>query len=215
MQLSHYRNNVEIRCNTVVSRFIGGERVEAVEISDGQRFPCDLVIVGIGVVPEVGLAADAGIACKNGILVDEFARTEDYKILAAGDCTNHPSRLLGKHVRLESVQNAIDQAKTASMTHLGMLEPYAVTPWFWSDQYDLKLQIAGLSEGHEQVVIRGTPSKSPFTVFYLRSGQLLAVNAINSPKDFLIGKKLISAKTPVHAELLADEKIDLTSLIDN
>ena len=101
------------------------------------------------------------------------------------------------------------------MTHLGMLEPYAVTPWFWSDQYDLKLQIAGLSEGHEQVVIRGTPSKSPFTVFYLRSGQLLAVNAINSPKDFLIGKKLISAKTPVHAELLADEKIDLTSLIDN
>jgi 3-phenylpropionate/trans-cinnamate dioxygenase ferredoxin reductase subunit len=211
----HARANVEIRCNTVVSRFIGGERVEAVEISDRQRFPCDLVIVGIGVVPEVGLAADAGIACKNGILVDEFARTEDYKILAAGDCTNHPSRLLGKHVRLESVQNAIDQAKTASMTHLGMLEPYAVTPWFWSDQYDLKLQIAGLSEGHEQVVIRGTPSKSPFTVFYLRSGQLLAVNAINSPKDFLIGKKLISAKTPVHAELLADEKIDLTSLIDN
>lgn len=209
----HTRAGVDIHCNTVVSHFIGAERVEAVVTSDGQRFPCDLVIVGIGVEPTVGLAADAGLPCENGIIVDEFARTANHRVLAAGDCTNHPSRLLDKRIRLESVQNAIDQAKTASMTFLGELTPYATTPWFWSDQYDLKLQIAGLSEGYDQVVVRGAPDGAPFAVFYLRSGQLAAVDAVNSPKEFMIGKKMISAGTPVEAERLADAATDLAALM--
>lgn len=209
----HTRAGVDIHCNTVVSHFIGAGRVEAVVTSDGQRFPCDLVIVGIGVEPTVGLALGAGLPCENGIIVDEFARTANHRVLAAGDCTNHPSRLLDKRIRLESVQNAIDQAKTASMTFLGKLTPYATTPWFWSDQYDLKLQIAGLSEGYDQVVVRGAPDEAPFAVFYLRSGQLAAVDAVNSPKEFMIGKKLISLGTPVEAERLADAATDLVALM--
>ena len=209
----HARADVKIRCNTVVNRFVGKERVEAVETSDGQRFPCDLVIVGIGIVPEVSLAEAAGLPCEDGITVDEFARTENHSVLAAGDCTNHPSLLLGERIRLESVQNAIEQAKTAAMTFLGERVPYAATPWFWSDQYELKLQIAGLSRGYDQVVFRGTPTEAPFSVFYLRSGQLIAVDAINSPKEFMIGKKLISARTPVPCERLVEVDFDLNTLV--
>lgn len=209
----HTRAGVDIRCNTAVSRFIGTGRVEEVETSGGERFPCDLVIVGIGIVPEIGLASDAGLPCGDGIIVDELARTGTHEILAAGDCTNHPSRLLDRRIRLESVQNAIEQAKTAARTFLGKTEPYATTPWFWSDQYDLKLQIAGLSQDHDQVVVRGTPGEPPFSVYYLRRGRLTAVDAINSPKDFMTGKKLISAATTVRAGQLRDETLDLATLI--
>ena len=144
--------------------------------------------------------------------MDESARTERHNILAAGDCTNHPSLLLDERIRLESVQNAIEQAKTAVMTFLGERLPYTATPWFWSDQYQLKLQIAGLSRGYDQVVIRGTPTEAPFSVFYLRSGQLIAVEAVNSPKEFMIGKKLISARTSVQAERLAEVEFDLSTI---
>ena len=209
---SHARAGVKIRCDTIVNRFVGKERVQAVETSDGQRFPCDLVIVGIGIVPEVSLAEAAGLPCTDGISVDESARTEKHNILAAGDCTNHPSVLLGERIRLESVQNAIEQTKTAVMTFLGERFPYTATPWFWSDQYQLKLQIAGLSRGYDQVVIRGTPTEAPFSVFYLRSGQLIAVEAVNSPKEFMIGKKLISARTSVPAERLAEVEFDLSTI---
>ena len=209
----HARAGVSIRCDTTVNRFVGEQHVEAVETSDGQRFPCDLAIVGIGIVPEVDLAEAAGLRCEDGITVDEFARTENHSILAAGDCTNHPSQLLGERIRLESVQNAIEQAKTAAATFLGERVPYTATPWFWSDQYELKLQIAGLSRGYDQVVVRGTPTEAPFSVFYLRSGQLIAVEAVNSPKEFMIGKKLISARTPVPGERLAEADFDLSAIV--
>lgn len=211
----HRRAGVDIRCGTTVSRFVGQGSVEAVETVDGQRFPCDLAIVGIGIVPEVGLAERAGLSCEDGIRVDEFARTDSENILAAGDCTNHPSALLQARIRLESVQNAIEQAKTAAMTFLGERAPYESTPWFWSDQYDLKLQIAGLSQGYDQAVVRGSPEQAPFSVFYLRSGRLTAVDAVNSPREFMIGKKLISAGSPVRAEALADTEFDLPTLLDD
>ena len=210
----HTRAGVRIRCATTVSRFVGGRRVTAVETADGQRYPCDAVIVGIGIVPAVGLAEAAGLACDDGIMVDEFARTEHHSVLAAGDCTNHPSRLVGERIRLESVQNAIAQARTAALTFLGQRQPYAATPWFWSDQYELKLQIAGLSQGHEQVVVRGAPDEAPFAVFYLRAGRLIAVEAVNSPKAFMLGKKLISAGTMVEAEQLADVGCELSALLN-
>ena len=126
----HTRAGVDIRCGTTISGFVGRERVKAVAAADGRQFPCDLAIVGIGIEPVVEPAASAGLTCENGIRVDEFARTDDVDIVAAGDCTNHPSRLYDERIRLESVQNAIDQAKTAALSLLGESQPYNTVPWF-------------------------------------------------------------------------------------
>jgi 3-phenylpropionate/trans-cinnamate dioxygenase ferredoxin reductase subunit len=186
--------------------------VAAVETSDGRQFSCDVVIVGIGIEPNVELAARAGLECSNGIVVDECARTADPNIVAAGDCTNHPHPLLERRVRLESVPNAIHQAKVAAATLLGTPTPYSEVPWFWSDQYDLKLQIAGLSTGYDQVVLRGDPAARSFAAFYLRAGQLLAVDAVNSPREFIAGKKLVANRARIAPDVLRDAKIDLTPL---
>ena len=210
----HTRAGVKIQCQSDVSGFVGKDRVEAVETFDGGRFPCDIAIVGIGVLPADDLAVGAGLDCANGIVVDEFARTEAEMIVAAGDCTNHPNRLVDARVRLESVPNAIEQARTAATSLLGNSDPYTAVPWFWSDQYDLKLQIAGLSQGHDQVIIRGNPNEKRFAAFYLRAGDLLAVDAVNSPREFMIGKKLLAAGARVSPEQLADPAIDLDSLLE-
>lgn len=207
----HTRAGVNIRCGTTISGFAGAERVEAVTAGDGERIPCDLAIVGIGIEPVVNLAEDAGLSCGNGIRVDEHARTDDADIVAAGDCSNHPSLLYGGRIRLESVQNAIDQAKTAALSLLGENQPYDTVPWFWSDQYDVKLQIAGLSQHHDQVVLRGNPDTRSFAAFYLSGGRLLAVDAINSPRDYMIGKRLIGQQEAVPAEVLADPHTDLAA----
>ena len=175
-----------------MSSFAGDTRVSGVSTSDGREYPCDLVIVGIGIVPETELAAQAGLACDNGICVDENACTSEPLIYAAGDCTSHPNAVLGRRLRLESVHNAIEQAKTAAKSLLGEPAAYAQVPWFWSDQYDLKLQIAGISAGYDRVALRGDPAQRKFAAYYLREGRLIAVDAINSPKDFLAGKRLIA-----------------------
>jgi 3-phenylpropionate/trans-cinnamate dioxygenase ferredoxin reductase subunit len=188
----HRSAGVEIRCNTGLKSFTGDTRLTGVVVSDGQEIPADLAIVGIGVVPNVELAQDAGIVCDNGIMVDEYCRTSDPDVLAVGDCTNHPNPLLGRRLRLESVHNAQEQAKTAASTILGSLEPYAQVPWFWSDQYDLKLQIVGMSSRSDQVVIRGEPESRSFAAFFLSEGRLSAVYAINSPREFMPSKKLIA-----------------------
>ena len=209
----HTRSGVDIRCGTTIGSFVGNGRVEAVSAASGELFPCDLAIVGIGIEPVVEPASSAGLICENGIRVDEFARTGDKAIVAAGDCTNHPSLLYGRRVRLESVQNAIDQAKIAAASLLGEDQPYETVPWFWSDQYDLKLQIAGLSQDHDRVVIRGEPDSSGFAAFYLRDGKLQAVDAVNSPKDFMLGKRLIMQRAAPSLELLADPATDLAELL--
>ena len=209
----HTRSGVDIRCATAISGFIGDGRVEAVAAADGEIIPCDLAIVGIGIEPVAELAEDAGLTCENGIRVDEFARTEDKAITAAGDCTNHPSRLYGRRVRLESVQNAIDQAKIAAASLLGEDQPYDTVPWFWSDQYNLKLQIAGLSQDHDRVVMRGEPGAGRFAAFYLRDGVLQAVDAVNSPKDFMLGKRLVMQRAAPPLERLADPETDLAALL--
>jgi 3-phenylpropionate/trans-cinnamate dioxygenase ferredoxin reductase subunit len=168
------------------------------------------VIVGIGIVPNVELAQRAGLACSNGIIVDELARTADPHIVAAGDCTNHPHPLLERRVRLESVPNAVHQAKVAAATLLGTPTPYSEVPWFWSDQYDLKLQIVGLSTGYDEVVVRGNPAARSFAAFYLREGQLIAVDAVNSPREFIAGKKLVANRARLAPDVLRDAAIDLT-----
>jgi 3-phenylpropionate/trans-cinnamate dioxygenase ferredoxin reductase component len=208
----HRAAGVAIHCSAGVKAFHGAERVTAVETSDGRRFACDVAVVGIGVEPNVELAAGAGLPCSNGIVVDELARTADSAIVAAGDCTNHPHPLLERRVRLESVPNAIHQAKVAASTLLGAAVPYSEVPWFWSDQYDLKLQIAGLSTGYDSVVLRGDPAARSFAAFYLRDGQILAVDAVNSPREFIAGKKLVANRARIAADVLRDPKVDLTPL---
>ncbi|HEX5421616.1 MAG TPA: FAD-dependent oxidoreductase [Gammaproteobacteria bacterium] len=211
-QRYHTNAGVDIHCRAAVAAFKGRKRVEAVETSNGTRHPCDFAIVGVGIVPNVELAAAAGLPCDDGILVDEYARTADPNIFAAGDCTNHPHPLLGYRVRLESVQNAIEQAKAAAASLMGASRPYDTVPWFWSDQYQLKLQIAGLSRGYDEIAIRGIPEEHSFSAFYLRRGCLIAVDSINSPRDFMFGKKLIAARFGTSAAVLMDPGTDLAAL---
>jgi len=203
----HRAAGVDLHCGASVRAFVGDERVSAIETTDGRRFTCDVAIIGIGVVPNVELAADAGLKCENGIVVDELARTADAHVVAAGDCTNHT--IGGRQVRLESVPNAVHQARVAAGTLLGALAPYSEVPWFWSDQYDLKLQIVGLSHGHDEVVLRGDPAARSFAAFYLRSGELLAVDAINSPREFAHAKKLVAARATIAPSVLRDASVDL------
>ena len=204
---SHRAAGVALHCGTAVQALLGDGQVSAVATTDGRQFPCDLVIVGIGVLPNVELAEAAGFACNDGILVDEFARTEDPHVVAAGDCTNHP--VCGQRVRLESVPNAVHQGRVAAATLLGAPAAYSEVPWFWSDQYDLKLQIVGLSTGHDEVVLRGDPATRSFAAFYLKDGQLLAVDAVNSSREFAHAKKLVAARARIAPADLRNPTVDL------
>ena len=207
----HEKEGVRIHCNTSVTAFLGNGRVRAVACGD-QEFPADLVIVGVGILPDVSLAAAAGIRCENGVWVDENCQTSDPNVYAAGDCTNHPSVRYGRRVRLESVDNAVEQAKTAASNMCGRPARHAHVPWFWSDQYDVKLQIAGLSQGYDQAIVRGNPDTGSFALYYLASGELLAVDAVNSPRDFMTGRKWIAERKHPDAAGLADTSIDLKTL---
>jgi 3-phenylpropionate/trans-cinnamate dioxygenase ferredoxin reductase subunit len=209
---AHTGAGVAFHLGATVRAFEGAARVTGVTTAAGHTVACDVAIVGIGVVPNVELAADAGLACDNGIVVDEFARTTDPNVVAAGDCTNHPIPPHGRRVRLESVPNAVHQARVAAATLLGTPVAYSEVPWFWSDQYDLKLQIVGLSTGYDEVVLRGDPATRSFAAFYLAAGELLAVDAINKPREFLAGKRLVAARARVAAAQLADASFDLTAL---
>ncbi len=206
----HGEEGVEIRTGVSVQSIDGDRRVHSVTLADGASLKADLVIVGVGVLPDVDLAEQAGLEVNNGIVVDEFARTSDPDILAAGDCTFHYNPIYDRHMRLESVQNATDQARVAANTICGILEPYCALPWFWSDQYDLKLQIAGLSQGFDQVVIRGdSESGRSFAAFYYQEGRLIAVDAINRPKEFMVSKKALAEKKSADPKLVADESVDI------
>ena len=215
----HRDAGVVIRTGVTVSELVSepapapSGAVTAVRCTDGSAEPADLVIAGIGLEPNVELAEMAGLAVDNGIVVDEFARTSDPDIVAAGDCTNHPNGLLGRRLRLESVPNAVEQARTAAATLCGQRRPYASIPWFWSDQYDLKLQTVGLSQGYDQAVIRGDTQGRSFTAFYLQGGTLIAADCINRPQDFVIGRRLIERRAAPDAAQLADSAIPLKTLL--
>jgi len=210
----HRAAGVEIRCGTGVSAFAGETRLRGVVGSDGIEIPADLAIVGIGILPNVELAEDAGLVCSNGIMVDEYCRTSDPDVLAVGDCTNHPNPLLRRRLRLESVHNAQEQAKTAAATILGRLEPYAQVPWFWSDQYDLKLQIVGFSSRSDQAVLRGDPEARSFALFYLDGGRLTAAYAVNSPREFMLSKKLIALEARPDPALLKDTSVSFKDIAE-
>ncbi len=205
----HTERGVDIQTRREVVALQGSGRVTAVSTRDGSIFPCDAVVVGIGIEPNMELAADARLTCDNGVAVDESAVTSDPDIAAAGDCTSHPSRLYGRRIRLESVHNAIEQAKAAAHALLEDPQVYNDVPWFWSDQFDLKLQSAGLALGHDSVVIRRGPDARHFAVFYLSDGRLIAVDAVNSPREFMQGRRLIGTGARPDPEALADPDISL------
>jgi 3-phenylpropionate/trans-cinnamate dioxygenase ferredoxin reductase subunit len=205
----HTKAGVRFMLNTGVTAFEGDGRAECVRISGDGVLEADLIIVGVGVEPETGLARDAGIACDDGIVVDEYCQTSDPEILAIGDCTRHPNPLLNRSLRLESVPNALEQAKTAAATLCGERHPYAQVPWFWSDQYDLKLQIAGLAEDGDERVLRGDPASRQFACFHLAEGHLVAVEAVNSPREFMFSKPLIAERAAIPAAVLADPEQSL------
>ncbi len=211
-QALHRAHGVEVRCNVDVLAFEGDEHVNRVRTADAVH-PCDAVIVGVGVEPNTHLAQAAGLACDDGVVVDHDARTSDPAIFAIGDCARRPLvHYADETMRLESVHNALEQGKLAAAAICGADRPAVETPWFWSDQFDRKLQTAGVLRGFDAETVRGDPASDRFAVFYTRSGRLLAVDAVNSPADFLGAKPFITAQASIPAETLADPAQSLRQL---
>ena len=208
----HAAEGVQIFEKTGLTRLIGDEgRVKAAELSDGQVIDADMVIVGIGVTPNDRLAGDAGLEVQNGIVVDSFGRTSDPAIFAMGDCAVQDWK--GQQVRLESVQNAVDQAEAVAAVLAGGSEPYRPKPWFWSDQYDVKLQIAGFNLGYDETVVRPGAREGSLSIWYFNAGEFIAVDAINDAKAYVTGKKLLDMGRSVDRATIADPTLDLKTLI--
>ena len=214
-EAEHRRNGVDIRLESAVDSILGdGDRVQAVKLTSGEEIPCDMVVAGIGIVPAVGALIAAGAAGADGVDVDEYCRTSLEDVYAVGDCAAHSNPYAeGAIVRLESVQNANDMATTAAKAICGKGEVYDAMPWFWSNQYDIRLQTAGLSHEHDQTVLRGDPSSRSFSVIYLNDGRVVAVDAVNKVKDYAQGQKLVKARSMVAPALLADIDTPLKEML--
>ncbi|MFJ4428815.1 NAD(P)/FAD-dependent oxidoreductase [Streptomyces bobili] len=211
---AHERRGTQIRLGTGVAAIDGAEgRVCGVQLTDGSCLRADLVLVGIGVEPRLELAEQLGLHCKGGVVVDGFARTSNPRVVAAGDCTvfarPSPTREL---MRLESVQNAVDQARTAGATLAGVAFPHTAVPWFWSDQDTLKLQIAGLSAGHDAIVVRGDCKAERFSVLYYRSERLIAADCVNRAADYIAVRRALAQELTIPKSLAGDESIPLKNL---
>jgi len=211
----HRGHGVELRLDARLARLEPTPEALAVVLDDGSVLAADLLLVGIGVEPEVAVAEAAGIHCAGGIVVDEFARTSAPDVLAAGDCTCHRNLRYPAPHRIESVQNAVDQGKVAAATLLGKLDGYAAVPWFWSDQYDVKLHMVGLSGGHDSLITRGVPEAGAFSVFYRAGERVIAVDSINRPAEHMAARKLIAAGGRCDPDRLADTAVDLKTILDS
>lgn len=207
---AHARAGTALRFRAGVARILGDDgRVVGVELADGERLPAELVVVGIGVLANAELAAAAGLTVANGVEVDAFLSTSDPAISAVGDCALHPSRWCDGPVRIESVQNAIDQAKCVAARLVGRPAPYTAVPWFWSDQGADKLQTAGLAIGADRAVVRGDPESGRFSAFVYRGEKLLAVESVNRPADHMIARRLLAGGLSPSPDEAADESFDL------
>jgi len=205
----HRGQGVNVMLNSAVLEV----RPDCVTLTGGRRIEADVVVAGIGVVPNVELARDAGLDVDDGITVDEFLRTSDVDIFAIGDCAHHPNFFAGARARLESVQNAVDQAKCVARAIMGNSTPYRDVPWFWTDQYDIRFQMVGLAAGYDQSVVRGSAESRKFSAFYFKEGRLLAVDSVNRLSDHLAARKMLAAGTALTPEQAGDETVDLKKLI--
>jgi 3-phenylpropionate/trans-cinnamate dioxygenase ferredoxin reductase subunit len=213
MHSVHAGHGVTILLATKVERIEGeGGKVAAVLCADGAHLPCDLVLAAVGAVPNTELASAAGLDVEDGIVVDEFCRTSDPAIFAAGDCTSHPNVFAGRRLRLSSVQNAHDQGRAAGSSIAGRLEPYRAVPWFWSDQYDVKLQMVGLATAGATAILRGSMEDGRFSFFRYDGDRLAAIESINRPADHMMGRRLIAAGVSPTPEQAGDPAFDLRTL---
>ena len=209
----HTSKGVKIVCNASVLEMEGSAgKVRGVLLSDGTRYSADLVLVGVGVLPNIELARDAGLPISNGISVNEYLQTDDANVFAIGDCSEHPCEFAGARIRLESVQNAADQAQCVATTIAGRRNVYRALPWFWTDQFDVKLQMAGISNGHDCVITRGNAESKKLSVFHFKAGRLIAIDSINRPLDHMMGRKLIANRVRLTPEQASDESVDLKQL---
>jgi len=212
----HREAGVDLRIGVQVDGFeldAAHRTVTGVHCADGERLACELVIVGIGIVPNTELAAAAGLAVDDGIRIDACARTSDPHIVAAGDCTRFDSALYGRAVRLESVPNALEQARSAAAALLGHERPFESAPWFWSDQYELKLKMVGLSQGHDRFLLRGSVEQRSFSAFYLKGERVIAVDTVNRPAEFMLAKRIVGERMVIPPERLVDDSAPLKSLL--
>lgn len=210
----HRRNGVDLRTGVTVEALVGESRVEGVRLADGSIVPAELMIVGIGIVPSVQPLTSAGAKGENGVLVDEFCLTTLPDVYAIGDCAAFSCKYAdGTVIRVESVQNANDQAACVARSICGEPSPYDAFPWFWSNQYDLRLQTAGLSIGYDQTIVRGNPAECAFSVVYLKKGRMIAIDCVNATKDYVFGRKLIEAGISPDSSRIADSEVALKDLL--
>ena len=212
-QSIHRQEGVELRLNTSLQNIKQTSNGLTAVCTNGDEISFDSAVIGIGVLPNIELAEDAGLNCDNGIVVNEYTQTNDEHIYSIGDCSYHHNILYNRNIRLESVPNAVEQAKVAASHISGKPIIYNQLPWFWSDQYDVKLQTAGLFQGYDQIVVRGEANNRKFAAFYLKEGILIAVDALNSPAEFMLSKKLIQSKASPNVDQLANPDISLKTLI--
>ena len=214
-EAEHRAHGVDLRTGVQVECIEEKDgRVSGVRLAGGEVVPADMAIVGIGIIPAVAPLIAAGAQGGNGVVVDEYCRTSLPDIYAIGDCAAHANGFAdGATIRLESVQNANDQASTAAKAITGNLEPYKATPWFWSNQYDLKLQTVGLSIGFDQTVVRGDTATRSFSVVYLKNGRVIALDCVNAVRDYVQGRKLVETRAKIDPDLLADATRPLKELI--
>jgi|TARA_B100001750_G_scaffold154673_1_gene124113 3-phenylpropionate/trans-cinnamate dioxygenase ferredoxin reductase subunit len=211
-QKKHQAEGVEFKFNSSITGIEPQGQQKRILCSDGSSFNTDFVVVGVGIQPNIELAESSGLRCNNGILVNDHGQTSDASVFAVGDCSNQPNKLFKKRLRLESVSNAVEQARSVAASIAGIQTGDQEVPWFWSDQYNLKLQIAGISQDHDHRVIRGCLEEEKFAVFYEKEKRLIAVDAINSPKEFMIGKKWIAMQAEIPFELIRNMDIDLKEI---
>ena len=215
-EAEHARRGVRIRCNERVRALHGDARtgrVRSVLTEAGGEYPADLVLIAVGVAPADELARAAGLDCENGVVTEAHCRTSHEAIYAAGDCASHLSRQYGRHLRLESVDNAFEQGTTVALNLMGNETLHDKLPWFWSDQFDLKLVIVGVAQGYDTVVMRGAPAARSFSACYLRGGELIAIDTVNAPKDQMAARKLIAAHARPQLDRLADAGIALRDTV--
>ncbi len=209
----HRQQGVEIKTGVMAQAFEGESKLTGVRLQNASMLEADIALVGIGLIPNFELADEAGLACDNGIVVNELCRTDDPAIYAIGDVTRHPNAIYGRSLRLESVHNALEQAKTAAGAIMAREKPYNQVPWFWSDQYDIKLQIAGLSAGYDETLVRGDMDANSFAVFYFKGGVLIACDAVNAPAEYMAARMMIAKGARLDRDMLADIKVPMKEVM--